>query len=54
MLQQQQKQGLQELGSNFSVNKIEDFSGDQLGQLYALQQEAAKSSSDEKTGKTNK
>lgn len=40
MLQHQQNTGRNHLGINLSYDRIDDFSQEQLGQLYALQQEA--------------
>lgn len=54
MLQQQQKQGLQNVGNNLSFNEIDTFSGEQIGQLYALHQEATTSPSKENNDKTKK
>ncbi|XP_031560541.1 succinate dehydrogenase assembly factor 3, mitochondrial-like [Actinia tenebrosa] len=54
MLQQQQKQGLRNLGNDLSVNEIDSFSDEQIGQLFALHQEATTSSSEENKDKTNK
>lgn len=54
MLQQQQKQGLQNVGTNLSFNEIDSFSDEQLGQLYALHQEASTSPSEENQDKPNK
>lgn len=53
MLQQQQKAGLDNLGTDLTYERIEDFSQEQLGQLYALQQEATtKSKADQSPDKT--
>ena len=52
MLQQQLKQGLHNVGNDLSVNEIDSFSDEQIGQLYALHQEAT--TSEENKEKTNK